>query len=252
MGEGVINARKNLVKGIVNTKIDVLVNQPDKAGGFDKRDEFLQALNNWAQDFLEILKYHAGVTPKEADYLREYWFDPNWADPNSECWWREKQPIEPIIRQGLITAINVATRDPDSVATPDPETWAKRAKALPIDSYWIYSGYNQFEVIVTWSDYQVTRMILTPPAPEDAPLDERPKTGKARIHVVRLEPIKHDSAKPEREIPPKRVTPEDILQDVKSIDVKFPGDVEPRRRIRVVTRRLKALRSPRAVGRRAS
>ena len=32
MGEGIINARKNLVKGIVNNKIDALVNQPDEAG----------------------------------------------------------------------------------------------------------------------------------------------------------------------------------------------------------------------------
>ena len=236
MGEGIINARKNLVKGIVNNKIDALVNQPDKAGGFDKRDEFLKALNNWEEDFLEILKYHAGVTSKEADYLREYWFDPNWADPNSECWWREKQPIEPIMRQGLITAIDVATRDPD-----DPDPGSKRAKALPIDSYWIYSGYNQFEVIVSWSDYQVTRMILTPPAPEDAKLDEREKTGKARIQVVRREVIKYEPGKQQTEIPTEPETPEDIVLGEKSIDVKFPGSVEPSSRVRIVTRRLKAL-----------
>jgi hypothetical protein len=231
MGEGIINAKKNLVKGTVNIKIDALVNHQDKAGGFDKRDEFLQALNYWAEPFLDILERYEVVNRKEADYLREYWHDPNWADPNSECWWREKQPIEPIIRQGLITAIDVATRDPD--------TGAKRAKGLPIDSYWIYSGYNQLEVIVTWSDYQVTRMILTPPAPEDAKLDERKKTGKARIHVVRREVIKHNKAG--TEIPPEQDTLEDTLQDVKSIDVKFPGNVEPRSRVRVVTRRLKAL-----------
>jgi hypothetical protein len=41
MGEGIISARKNLVKGIVNTKIDALVNHRNSAGAFDKRDEFL-------------------------------------------------------------------------------------------------------------------------------------------------------------------------------------------------------------------
>jgi hypothetical protein len=228
MGEGIISARKNLVKGIVNTKIDALVNHRNSAGAFDKRDELLKALNNWTEDFLEILKRHAGVTAKEADYLHEYWFDPNWADPNSECWWREKQPIEPIIRQGLITAIDVATQDPD--------TGAKRAQALPIDSYWIYSGYNQFEVIVTWTDHQVTRMILTPPPPEDAPVDRRPKNSKARIQVIRREVAKGDRPA----VQPEPETEEDIVQDVKSIDVKFAGGVKPRSQVRIVTRRLKA------------
>jgi hypothetical protein len=232
MGEGIVSARKNLVKGIVNIKVDELVNHRDSAGAFDKRDAFLKALNNWDEDYLEILKLHAGVTTKEADYLHEYWFDPNWADPNSECWWREKQPILPIIRQGLITAIEVATQDPD--------TGAKRAQGLPIDSYWIYSGYSQFEVIVSWTDYQVTRMILTPPAPEDALVDRRPKTAKARIQVIRREVAKDDHPAVQQ----KTETPEDIVQDVKSIDVKFPGDVKSRSQVRVVTRRLKGFEAP--------
>ncbi|ETW92626.1 MAG: hypothetical protein ETSY1_42835 [Candidatus Entotheonella factor] len=94
-------------------------------------------------------------------YLGEHWYN---ADSNaSQTWWKEKQPIEPIIRQSLICAIELAGD-------------------LPIDSYWVPIGnrsvhpnkYHRgvfradeypFEVVLSRGEWQLTRLIITPPSP---------------------------------------------------------------------------------------
>jgi hypothetical protein len=145
------------------------------------RQEFIDAVKNWSNDYLDVLKI-AEVTNREIEYLCEYWFDPNWADLSSKCWWREQQPIEPIVRQGLITAIDVATYDPDS--------GEQRPEPLDVDSYHIYGDRDYFESIVTWTDKQVTRILLTPPHPKEARV--APRAGPARIKVIKREVVKND------------------------------------------------------------
>jgi hypothetical protein len=197
MTEGI--SLSTISKGIVHAKVDRLLN--DKKN--PKRNEFIEAVKNWSIDYLELLTI-AGVTPPEVEYLREYWFDPNWADPNSECWWREHQPIEPIVRQGLITAIDIATQDPDA-DQPRPEP-------LDVDSYHIYGERDHFESLVTWTDKQVTRIVLTPPHPKEARV--APRAGPARIKVIKREIVEDD------ETPVKRghERPQEYVDDVKLIE----------------------------------
>ncbi len=94
-------------------------------------------------------------------YIADHWYNPDITAP--QVWWKDKQPIAPIFRRSLIEAIDLA-------------------EDLPIDTYWMPIGYRNvdtdyvplgtyrpdeypFEVIMTKSEHQLTRLIVTPPAP---------------------------------------------------------------------------------------
>ena len=96
-------------------------------------------------------------------------------------WWRDKQPVEPLFRQSIIEAIDLAAN-------------------LPIDSYWMPMGQRNvdreyvpdgiyrpdeypFEVILTRSATQLTRLIVTPPVPR--PRDTERFTEPSNIWVVK-------------------------------------------------------------------
>ncbi len=117
------------------------------------------------------------LTLQEADHIRRHWFnDPNGDgsnDLNGPGWWRgDLQPIEPLIRHGLITAIEVAVREPGAAVDRNPP--------LPIVFYWMCHAGHPYhptpnpedvaEVAVTWSDFQVTVVIHTPDPGTDDPL----------------------------------------------------------------------------------
>jgi hypothetical protein len=152
MGEGVFGS---IVKGPVHQLVDRVVNDQKE------RAAFLAGLRsaNDAGAYITLLRGY-GLTLKQADYLLEWWYD----EPKS--FWPNLQPIYQILKRGLIKAIEVA----DEV---NP--------ALPIDSYWSPSGPviggTGIQVLVTRSQYQVTRIILTPVTPppkvqrtKDAPM----------------------------------------------------------------------------------
>ena len=123
-------------------------------------------------------KHKLLTTPAEVSHLRDEWFF---------AWWPLAQPVEPIVREGVITAIEVAFREPD--ASSD------RPTPLPIDSYWVChpghspdeasgdmeAGRGAVEVSVSWSAQQVTMLIHTP----DSPYEEHILTGQEPIYVVK-------------------------------------------------------------------
>ena len=86
----------------------------------------------------------AGINTKESDYLRDHYFR-----QGAGTFWGENtpsKPIEPIVRLGLIKAIEEA-----------------HAHNLPLDSYWEAADTDSvFETIIICSAYQVTRLIRTP------------------------------------------------------------------------------------------
>jgi hypothetical protein len=146
-----------LAKGAIHKKVDPLVGGRNN---LERRQALLTALKDWSRDYIQILMEYTGLTRAEADYLRKTWYNPRGG------WWPEHQPIEPIIRQSLITAIELAAE-----------------RNLPLDSYWLAVG-DQFQVIVACSDHQVTRLILTPPAPEAA-ADRTRLTAEMAIWVIK-------------------------------------------------------------------
>jgi hypothetical protein len=147
-----------LAKGAIHKKVDPLVNDRNL---LERRQSLLTALKDWSRDYVQLLMEYAGLTEAEADYLRQTWYNPRGG------WWPEHQPIEPIIRQSLITAIELAVE-----------------RNLPLDSYWLCIG-DQFQVIVACSDHQVTRLILTPPSPEEATVDRTKLTAEMPVWVIK-------------------------------------------------------------------
>jgi hypothetical protein len=146
----------SISRGVVNMALDELLNHQDSKKDFDKRYDLLRALQalpsgtDHRDDFLNILKTHANIKVQEADYLRDYWYNPDrpgfWPTPKYTF-----HPVEPIVRMGLIKAILVA-----------------EALKWPIVSYWMPVG-STFESLVIPGERQVTRIILTPPAAPEYP-----------------------------------------------------------------------------------
>jgi len=132
--------------------MDNAVNARDAKGVFSRREELLSLLksiqpenNEQTESYLQFLIDHVpGITQKESDYLKNYFFtqgvDSLWGENFSG------KPIEPIVRLGLIKAIEEAI-----------------ARNLPLDSYWEAADTDtEFETIIICSAYQVTRLIRTP------------------------------------------------------------------------------------------
>ncbi len=157
----------NFAKGPVHKAMDAQLNYKDENGEYAKRSEILNLLSNEDNKYIDLLKTVFQVPIGAADYVAEHWYNPN---PDArQTWWKEKQPIEPIIRQSLIYAI-------------------KMAKDLPIDSCWLPIGNREvhpnnysrgvfrtdefpFEVVLVRGDYQLTRLIITPPSPRPLRLE---------------------------------------------------------------------------------
>jgi hypothetical protein len=154
---------ERIAKGSVLRKVDDAINTRNAAGEYSRRAEllsFLQAIQPAHEDqteaYLAFLRQHIpGITPEETDYLRHYFFS-----RGADSLWREhprpSQPIEPVVRHGLIKALAEAN-----------------THQVPLDSYWMTAepagktGGGQdiataFETIIICSAYQVTRLIYTP------------------------------------------------------------------------------------------
>jgi hypothetical protein len=143
MGDGIVG---HISKGPIHDKVDALVNHRNAKGQFDQRGTFLDALINGAntsEDYLRILQTQAHVTPDEANYLRVRWYG-----PGKDVFFPQVQPIYPVIRQGLVKALQEA------------------GQHLALDSYWVaVAADSVFETIVVKSAVQVTRLIMTPISP---------------------------------------------------------------------------------------
>ncbi len=141
----------HMSKGRIQQKIDEIANGP-------LRQDFLNALRGqWkGGDWIQFLAEY-DLPPERADYLRNRWLQ----------YWPQCPPAEPIFRQGLIEAIELASRDPGT----------QQARYLPLDSYWIAVGdpelANHFEVLVTHNAQQVSFIVLTPQSPAPSMPPER-------------------------------------------------------------------------------
>jgi hypothetical protein len=91
-------------------------------------------------------EYGVVKNEKEALHLRRDWFN-----ESRSGWWQQAQPIEPLMREALIKATEVA-----------------RKRGLPVVPYWVCSGYDEsapVEMSVAASKHQVTLLIHAPSAP---------------------------------------------------------------------------------------
>jgi len=184
-----------MAKGPILKRLDKLLNSA-------KRN---QALNDLENSFADLVNLGSDQTTYGADrvltkqpwvsHLRDEWF---------KAWWPHAQPVEPIIRQGLITALKVALAKPNTPRIGQ--------QPLPIDSYWVcHPGHpshptapgqladgHPVEVSISWSSQQVTLIIHTPEPPypnnynltdyENILVVKREQTGQIVIEQLKNQP----------------------------------------------------------------
>jgi hypothetical protein len=140
-----------VTKGYVIRKIDAVMNDLSPGGG---REEFLRRLKHrrpdrsFSETLLEILSDGAlfDLRPADKRHLREHWFK------RDDGYWPRLQPIDIVIRHGLIQAMELADAPPQGGAR------------LPTDLYWVCAG-GTIEVSSCVGPAQVTALVMTPPPP---------------------------------------------------------------------------------------
>ena len=150
----------HVYKGPEHVAIDDQLNCQE-AGRYVRRPALREALADSAMAFVDVLRSAFEVPDIVLRDMADHWCHPDIEAP--QVWWKDKQPVAPILRQSLIAAIDLAGD-------------------LPIDSYWMPMGYREvsehkvprdlyrpdaypFRVVLTKSDWQLTRLIVTPPVP---------------------------------------------------------------------------------------
>jgi hypothetical protein len=87
-----------------------------------------------------------GLTTEDADHFREHWLDPArgrhpWSGPE----------VGRIMRDAYLDAVNAASR---------------RSDPVPIETFWVFSSSDQFQMRVSENDRQITVFALIPKTPE--------------------------------------------------------------------------------------
>jgi hypothetical protein len=166
-------------KGKILRKLDQL-STSSEAG-----EAFLKALKDKEgktyRDYTEVLLQHGLVNAAEAAHLRRHWFPDTATLAQKDAllakegkvpwWWDAYQPIEPLLRQGMIEAFEKAKTS----------RWL-----VPVDAYWMAVG-DRVLVSVSWNERQITMVRVTPPVPKDdaVPADAPGYTKEEPILVIR-------------------------------------------------------------------
>ncbi|MFI5316447.1 MAG: hypothetical protein ACHQ6T_12160 [Myxococcota bacterium] len=152
-------------KGDILRKLDAVLNDATKRGQALTRLRAKKPDGSWNEEVIDIAASLLPLTPDERQHLADHWFD------EYKGWWPRQQPVDIILRLGLIQAIGLATRTP-SVAR--------------FDCYWV-CGIEDFQLVSCVAPGQVTVMILTPLAPvsDQLPEDFAHSTQREEIYAVR-------------------------------------------------------------------
>jgi hypothetical protein len=120
----------------------------------------------WAEPLLEIAVDLLQLSPEEEKHLQDDWFN------EYRSWWPTQQPVEIVLRHGLIQAISVANKD---------------GALLPFDCYWL-CGPPSVQVTACASAQQVTLLVITPPAPAS---DRLPEDFEGHTEVEEIYTARH-------------------------------------------------------------
>ncbi len=165
----------HLSKGTILAKLDEVLEKP----GDSRRAELLQRLEarnpdrTWTEPVVEVLEDVLGLDRGEVAHLRNHWFD------ERKGWWSTQQPIDIIVRLGLIHVIQLA----DAVIGSH-----KGTEPRPVDCYWM-CGTRDVTVSACVSPAQVTAIILTPapPVSDRIPSDYTGATQLEPIYTTRAQ-----------------------------------------------------------------
>lgn len=114
----------------------------------NRKTDFENARNDLAdgKSLIHMGVTYLGLTTPEETHVEGLWF---------KNWWPQHQPTEPVAREGLRKAFDLAIGSGFDPASG----WRK-----PLDCFWVCTG-GVFQTIVTESPSQVNVLVLTPPPP---------------------------------------------------------------------------------------
>ena len=148
-------------KGLIQRAIEKVANNKEL------RDDFLQALkvNNPMSDWIKFLRDKAEIEGTVEEYFRTKWLH----------FWSDSFPVEAIVRQSLIEAIELAKNRSE-----------REGHFVDLDCYWIWTNdQSRFEVLITVNARQVTRIVLTPPPPTTPNSPREPLNHETDFYIVK-------------------------------------------------------------------
>jgi hypothetical protein len=157
-----------ILKGSFMRKLDLALNDAAKRAQFLQRLSSKRGDGGWTEPVLDVATELMGLTPVEQDHVQRHWFDP------LKSWWPRHQPIESIVRLGLIQLIELAN-EPGADGRP-----------RSVDCYWI-AGIDLVQLSALVSPTQVTGILFTPARPlsDRIAADYAGATEREPIYTVR-------------------------------------------------------------------
>lgn len=133
-------------KGSFMRKLDLVLNVHATREKFLDRFKAKNADGKWKESVLDITTEMLPLGAEERAHIGQHWFDAY------KSWWPIQQPVDIIVRLGMIQAIEL-------VKMPGAEGAGRK-----VDCYWM-NGFEQVHLTSLVSPAQVTVILFTPGIP---------------------------------------------------------------------------------------
>lgn len=137
------------------------------------KEEYAPGLPRYKLEDLAVEFRLCQKNDEQYQHLQAHWLNA------TTGWWSTMglQPIEPILREGFITAFDAALEDQEHPAKPS------RTRPLPIAIVWECRGHEVL-VFVSWTKQQVSLVIHTPPPPPPFNQEDPAATVEDALFIV--------------------------------------------------------------------
>ncbi len=136
----------NVSKGSFMRKLDLVLNANATREKFLDRFKAKKPDGTWKETVLDVTAEMLPLDAEERNHIARHWFDPYLS------WWPKQQPVDIIVRLGVIQAIEL-------VKYPGADV-----RGRTMDCYWV-GGAEDVRITALLSPAQVTVMLFTPEIP---------------------------------------------------------------------------------------
>ena len=136
----------NVSKGSFMRKLDILLNASATREKFLDRFRAKNSDGTWKEAVLDVAADMMPLGAEERSHIAAHWFSP------FQSWWPKQQPVDIIVRLGVIQAIEL-------VKYPGADV-----RGRLMDCYWV-SGADDVRITALLSPAQVTVVLFTPEIP---------------------------------------------------------------------------------------
>lgn len=133
-------------KGSFMRKLDLVLNTKATREKFLDRFKAKDADGKWKESVLDITTEMLPLGVEERKHIARHWFDAY------QSWWPKQQPVDIIVRLGMIQAIELVNQPGADV------------RGRLMDCYWM-NGFDHVHLTACLSPAQVTVILFTPGIP---------------------------------------------------------------------------------------